>query len=295
MKNFILILAIAMFTTLSAEAQVKSDTRTMVAGPQPCLTITLPDTDPKFAQSEWKEYMKPYGRLGSVKGSKEMIVEDIHINAIGDGSLIKVYNLAEESVDGTRMIVWFDIGDGYLTETDSNYHIAEDFLLKFAHTVKVNLVAMDLEAQEKILEKLESNMASLKRQNDNLNETIENSKSNINEAEIGIPMNETHQENTRSEIEAQRDNVHAARDDEKAVKEEQKKLAKLQSSLDKLEKENDNFHKSIESNKAKITKAEQDIVENLQEQESVSSNIESQKAIVAAVQNKLNLLKQEEQ
>jgi predicted nucleic acid-binding Zn-ribbon protein len=88
--------------------------------------------------------------------------------------------------------------------------------------------------------------------------------------------------------------VQTVRDDEKALKAEQKKLAKLESSLDKLQKENKNFNKDIDTNKDKIAKAEQDIVDNLQEQESVTSNIESQKVIVEAVREKLDQLRMEE-
>ena len=294
MKTILSILTLVFLSSTILSAQVKYDKITMVAGPQPCLTIILPDTDSKFAQSEWKDYMKPYGRVSSVKGSKETVVESIHVDAIGDGNLIKVYNLAEESVEGVRMIVWFDIGEGYLMDTDSNYHIAETFLLRFAHKVKVDLVALDLEEQQKLLEKLESSLEKLQRENENLNNTIETSKGKINDAEIGIPINETNQDLARAEIETQRDYVNTVRDDPKALKTEQKNLAKLQNKLDKLQKENNDFHKDIDSNQDKIAKAEQDILENTQEQESISRDIESQKRIVDAVQNKLMDLKAQE-
>lgn len=294
MKTILSSLILVLLSSTILSAQVKYDKMTMVAGPKPCLTITLPDTDSKFAQSEWKDYMKPYGKVSSVKGSKETVVENIHVDAIGDGNLIKVYNLADESVAGTRFIIWIDIGEDYLTDQDSNYHIAEDFLLKFAHKVKVDLVALDLAEQQKILDKLQSDQEKLERNNEKLHKIIEDSKSIINEAEIGIPMNETNQNTMRADIEKQRDYVDKVREDPKALKTEQKKLAKLQNELDKLEREHNNFYKDIENNKDKIAKAEQDIIENLQEQESSRANIETQKTIVEAVQNKLNQLKEEQ-
>ncbi len=295
MKNFILTLFFVIITITMGIAQVKSETRTMVAGPQPCLTVSLPGADAKFAQSEWKDYLKPYGKVSSVKGSKETVVESIHISAIGDGSLLQVYNLPEETSDGTRMIVWIDIGEDYLADTDSNYHIAESFLLKFAHKVKVDLVAIDLEDQSKQLEKLESNLEKLQRTNEKLLETIEVAKASINDAEIGIPINETHQENARAEIDRQRDYVDIIRDDPKQLKAEKKKLAKLQNNLDKLEREHNGFHKDIENGKDKIVKAQQDIEENLAEQETVSADIENQKTIVNVVQQKHKTLKEQEE
>ncbi len=293
MKNLLLSFVVSALTMAGLTAQVKYETITMVAGPQPCLTIILPDTDPKFAQSEWKDYMKPYGSVGSVRGSKETVVDNIHISTIGDGSLIKVYNLAEPSLQGTRMIMWIDMGADYLMDTDSNYHIAETFLLNYAHKVKVDLVAIDLEDQQKALGKLESNLEKLQQSHAKLEETIESSKSKINDAEIGLPINDTNQDNARTEIEAQRKYVDQVRDDPKALKTENKNLAKLQNNLDKLQRENENFHKDIESNRDKIAKAEQDIVENLQEQNTVGREIESQRIVVEAVQNKLQSLKEE--
>ena len=295
MKKILLNLLLFVLLAHGMSAQVEAETVTMVAGPQPCLTILLPDTDAKFAQSEWKDYMKPYGKVSSVKGSKETVVQDIHVGAIGDGSLIQVYNLPESTVNGTRMIVWFDMGEDYLTASDSNYHIAEEFLLKFAHKVKVDMVSIDLQEQNKTLEKLESDLEKLVRDKEKLENTIESSKATINEAEIGIPINETNQENMRGEIEVQRDYVNTVRDDPKALKTEKKNLAKLQKDLDKLEREHENFHKDIQSSKDKISQAEQDIIENQQEQESVSRQIEDQKAVVEAVNGKLETLKKEQE
>ncbi len=294
MRNIILSLTVTIMAMGIAEAQLKWETITMVAGPQPCLTIILQDTDPKFAQSEWKDYMKPYGSVGSVKGSKETVVDNIHIGTIGDGSLIKAYNLAEPSLQGTRMILWIDMGENYLTEADSNHQLAEAFLLKFAHKVKVDIVAMDLEEQQKALGKLESNLEKLQQTNEKLHGTIESSKSKINDAEIGIPINETNQENMLADIETQKQLVAKVGDDPKALKAENKNLAKLHNNFDKLQRDNENFRKDIESNKDKIAHAEQDIVENLQEQDAVNREIESQKSIVEAVQKKLQSLKEEE-
>ncbi|MFK8103611.1 MAG: hypothetical protein AB8G15_13850 [Saprospiraceae bacterium] len=67
-----------------------------------------------------------------------------------------------------------------------------------------------------------------------------------------------------------------------------KALKKLESKLKKLKNANDNYHRDIENAKARIAKAEGNIIENEQEQVTAAEKIEAQKEIVKAVQERLN-------
>lgn len=291
MKKLILLLAVVLLFITSADAQVKPETIAMVAGAKPALTIFLPDVDPKFAQSIWKEYLKPYGKVSSVKGSKETVVESIHISAIGEGNLLEVYNLAEEATGGSRMIMWVDLGTEYLTPADTHYYLAENFLLKFGLEVKIAVVANDLDAQKKQLDKLQSNYEKLQKTNEKLIATIEDAKATISAAEIGIPANERDQEVARASIDNQKAVVETVRDDPKELKSQQKELAKLQKNLDNLERAHESYHKDIESSTATIAQAEQDIKDNLRDQELAQKDIDNQNKVIEVVQKKLDDLK----
>lgn len=68
---------------------------------------------------------------------------------------------------------------------------------------------------------------------------------------------------------------------------EEKRLKKVYATLKKLEKDNDRYHKEIENAKARIQRAEENIVKNLQDQEETQKNIEVQEEVVDEVRKRL--------
>nr|MDQ3017296.1 hypothetical protein [Bacteroidota bacterium] len=172
---------------------------------QPALTILLPGINVKLADATWKEYMKSYGKIARVKGSKENVASQVQILDIGGANRINVYSQSEEAGDGVNMIVWFDLGSGYLSSTayPKEYVAGVKFLKDYAHQVELERISNDLEAQSKLLDKAESNLDKLKRENDSLHKVIEDSKKRIAEAEKDIETNLQNQEVAQKEIGAQ--------------------------------------------------------------------------------------------
>lgn len=216
MKNSILTLFFAAFCLHISYAQVMEETRVMSTGSQPALTIVLQGADGKFVDAAWKEYMKPYGKISRVKSSKENVASDIQILDIGGVNRLKVYSLSEEVGDGTKMIVWFDLGPGFISSEayPKEYVAGVKFLKDFADKVKLDMITEELEAQQKVLSKAESNLTKLQRDNDNYHKIIEDSKKRIAQAEADIEKNLTDQQLAQKEIELQKD----------AVKEVEKRL-----------------------------------------------------------------------
>lgn len=186
-------------------AQVLECTQSMTAGTQPALSIVLPGADTKMVETLWKEYMKPYGKVARVKGSKESLAPDVQILDIGGVNRIKVYNLTEDTGDGAKMTVWFDMGNGYVNSTayPKEYVAGVNFLKDFAHEVKIEQIGNELEEQKKLLTKAENNLSKLHRENDSLHKIIEDSKKRIAEAEKDIETNLKEQELAQKEIGAQ--------------------------------------------------------------------------------------------
>lgn len=77
------------------------------------------------------------------------------------------------------------------------------------------------------------------------------------------------------------------------LEKEQDLLKKNNREFEKLKKDNIDLHKDIENYKAKIKKAEADIVTNEKNQDRSKSTIEAQTKIVETVQQKLNAVGQE--
>ena len=209
MKNIFYFLVFVLFTSFSAVAQVAEETRVMSAGSQPALVITLPGADMKFAETEWKEYMKTYGKMTRVKQSKESLVEGAQILDIGGVNRLNVYSISEAAGEGARMVVWIDMGGGFVNSTTFPNEYAESvkFLQSFAHKVKVDQIAIDLDAQQKALTKCQSNLTKLQRENDSLHKIIEDSQKRIAEAELDIVKNLQEQDLAQKEIDAQKTTV----------------------------------------------------------------------------------------
>lgn len=288
MKKYIFLLLIAVFASGLVTAQVTSENRVMVTGSQPALVVKLKGADPKFAEAEWKDYTKSYGKVIKVKGSKESVIEGIHVKDIGQGTLLNVYSLATPSVDGTDMIVWFNRGGSYLESSDKEYATAAEFLQTFAIKVNVDMIALDLEEQQKKQTKLENDLTRLQKVNENLHKDITNAKAKIDQAEIDIPLNERAQETAQADIANQKGVVESVKENPEEYKIQQKLLAKLESNYTKLQKENESLHKTVTDSNAKIKQAELDIETNLAEQKTAEQAIADQKVVVDLVQKKLD-------
>ncbi|HJW31302.1 MAG TPA: hypothetical protein VJ508_18870 [Saprospiraceae bacterium] len=222
MKN-LLIVSCFMLAALTIRAQVAEETRVMSAGSQPALTIMLPGADTKFTDAEWKDYMKPYGKVSRVKQAKENMVEGAQILDIGGVNRLNVYSLSESSGDGTKLLMWIDMGGGFVNSTTfpKEYAEAVKFLQTFGHQVKVDQISIDLENQQKQLTKDQNALAKLQRENDNLHKVIEDAQKRIAEAESDIAKNLKDQEAAQKEIDAQKttvDTVQKKLDDTKAHK-----------------------------------------------------------------------------
>ncbi len=209
MKNLLLITLFLFAVCLSLTAQVAEETRVMSVGSQPAMTIILQGADTKFADAEWKEYMKTYGKISRVKQSKENVVEGAQILDIGGVNRLNVYSLSEAVADGAKMIVWIDMGGGFISSSTfpKEYAEAVKFVQAYGHKVKVDQIAIDLEAQQKALDKLENNLGKLQRENDSLHKVIEDAKKKIAQAEQDIVQNLKDQELAQKEIDAQRTTV----------------------------------------------------------------------------------------
>ena len=288
MKKYIFLLLPAVFMSALLSAQVTAENRVMVTGSQPALVVKLKGADPKFAEAEWKDYTKSYGKVIKVKGSKESVIEGIHVKDIGQGTLLNVYSLATPSVDGTDMIVWFNRGGSYLESSDKEYATAEEFLKTFAIKVNVDMIALDLEEQQKKQSKLENDLTRLQKVNENLHKDITNAKAKIDQAEIDIPLNVKAQETAQADIANQKGVVESVKENPEEYKIQQKLLAKLESNYTKLQKENESLHKTVTDSNAKIKQAELDIETNLEEQKAANQAIADQKIVVDLVQKKLD-------
>ncbi len=205
MKNLIF-LSLLVLTSLTLHSQVVQDTRAMSKGSQPAMTLVVPGTDTKFIGTEWKDYTKNYGKLTKVKNGKEYEIEGTHILDIGGVNLINVYALSETVNEGTKVVVWIEMEGQFINPSDfpKEYRSAVNWLEDFGHKVDVDMIALDLENQQKSLAKFQDNLAKLQHENDNLQKVIADAKQKIADAELSINANLEAQAAAQKDIDTQK-------------------------------------------------------------------------------------------
>ena len=193
-------------------AQISEQSASMVHGSQNALVVDFPDASPKFIDSKWREFMRKHGRAKKVKKSKELLV-NARILKIGGVNSVGIYARSESASSGARLFTWFDNDGTYVSSSDGDaYQGATELLEDFRHKIKVDLIAIDLDDQEKALGKLENKLKKLVRDNEGFHRDIEVAQEKIRKAEENIVKNNEDQELTNQDIAAQKGVVDQVRE-----------------------------------------------------------------------------------
>ena len=148
-----------------------------------------------------------------MKKSSEYVVEDAQVLHIGGTQLVDIYARTEESGSASQLVMWVDLNGEYVNSDDHGdaFDGCVELLEDFRHQVQVDLIAIELDEQTKALDKLESEMSKLRKDNDKYHKIIEDAKERIAKAEADIAKNLQDQELTSREIEAQMEIVSGVR------------------------------------------------------------------------------------
>ncbi len=212
MKNqLLLIFCTFLIASLSLNAQISEQSKSMSEGIQNALVLELPDTNDKFVNKLWKKYLKGFKGGKSKKNKKEnqVYTSNIKIPEIGGSDALDIYTRTTEIGDDVQLSLWVDLGGTFLTSSEhpEEYLEGEKLLMRFGLEVTKEKIKIEIEKEENKLKKLEKTMKKLKRANDNYHRDIEQAKEKIKKAENNIEENEADQENTDKLIEEQKEMV----------------------------------------------------------------------------------------
>jgi len=176
--KLISILTICIISTITLTAQVEEENRVMSKGSQPALTLFVPGTDPKFLETEWKDYTKNLGKAVKVKSSKEFLIEGAQILDVGGVNKINVYATGENFNAGAKVIIWMEMGSGFINKNDfkKEWEAAAKWVADFGHKVEVAQSTIDLKNQQELLDKLNANLTKLLEENESLTEKLAQNK-----------------------------------------------------------------------------------------------------------------------
>ncbi|PSR09802.1 MAG: hypothetical protein DA408_21025 [Bacteroidetes bacterium] len=154
MKRFtIYTTALLLGLSLSLQAQVNSERKTMSEGVYEAQVIQIPNLDAKAVGNLWEDFMKDNynARTKYNRKTKEYFTDDASIAGIGMGNTIDIYTTVEDKSGGSELSMWINLGGAYLSrrEQGDRYLEAEKMLISFGLETAKETVRLDVKAQEK--------------------------------------------------------------------------------------------------------------------------------------------------
>jgi valyl-tRNA synthetase len=206
--TYLLIIAFSCFT-LSLNAQVREQTRSMSQGTESALVIKIPNTNEKLVAEVWQDYIKDAykGKTKWNRKEKEWFTDNVSITAIGGVNTVDLYTAISKSGQDVELALWCDLGGAFLSSRDhrDRYDEAEKMLMRFSMEVAKAGVMAELDDQMKELKKLESDLKKLQNENERYHKDIEKAEEAIQKAKEGIVKNEKEQERAAEIIKKQND------------------------------------------------------------------------------------------
>lgn len=199
----------------SLQAQTTNERKTMSEGVYEAIVIQIPDLDAKTVGDLWTDFSKDfYGtRAKYNRKTKEYFSDDAEIAAIGKGNTIDIYTRIEDKNNGSELSMWINLGGAYLeanTHAD-RYLEAEKMLIRFGLESAKENVRMEIKAQEKALDDLESDLKKLGADKERLERDIVKAQEAIARAEEEIKSNVQSQDDKEAEIKAQQELIEATK------------------------------------------------------------------------------------
>lgn len=208
MRNIILSFLILFSASQVSLAQLYEKAVPMSEGNKNALTLTLPRISVKDAEKVWQQYMDDYydSKAKWNRKTKEWIISDAEIVALGRGKAVDMYTTFDKSGDGVEVNLWVDLDGEFLTsrEYPDRYTDAEKMMMRYALEVAKASVQEEIDAEEKELDGMETDLRKLKNANKRYQRDIERAQEAIRKAEENIVKNVREQEDTVKKIELQK-------------------------------------------------------------------------------------------
>lgn len=209
MKNLMLSILLIAITFQFASAQLYEKAVPMSEGNNNALTLRLPEISVKDAEKVWQQYMDDYydSKAKWNRKTKEWIIDDADIVALGRGKNVDLFTTFEKSGEGVSVNLWIDLDGEFLTSRSypDRYTDAEKLMMRYALEVAKASVQKDIDDEEKQLGRMETDLRKLKNANDRYHKDIERAEEAIKKAEDNIVKNVREQEDMVKKIEMQKE------------------------------------------------------------------------------------------
>ena len=220
MKNLLLLTLTLIFTGFTSYAQLELDNysfdpelkeanRLMSKGEVNSYSVIIDGVSKKDIEKSWHKYMKDCDtKCKWDKGTKEFLANDAKISSISDNT-IDVYTQLLESNNRVELVVWMDLGAGFLSTVDhaERAKAGKAFIMNFATEMEKKRVDNFRKNEEDKLGGMQKDMKNLQKDKGKLEKSIEEYQQKIEEAKQKIAENVEKQGLKEKEIKAQGDYI----------------------------------------------------------------------------------------
>lgn len=208
MKKLTFLLFTYFICAFSANAQIKinEDTLSMSQGLKNGFSVEMLQIAPEDAGKRWAKYLKKYkGKTKKSKNLTEWFTNDAKMKLISNNT-VDLYAVFTPIQDGTRLIVWYDLGGTYL---NSEIHgeraiTGKKVLYDFALATKKEQALAKIEEEKEKLSQIQGNLDKLSKNEIEFLKTIEDLKAKIATLEADVKETKSTQSKKQAELQAQK-------------------------------------------------------------------------------------------
>jgi hypothetical protein len=283
MKKLLTLLACSSALLLSAQTPVNNASFTFTGGVYPTFTTLYNKADAGMVEKWYKDQLKPIS--SDMGGKKEVMSIGTRLPEISSDT-IRVFVRVDQpkKSEDVTVHVAFRV-NGAFVGPDSEARQLEgcrSWMYQRAVMLKKEMVQKELDEATRQSLRLESDMASLKKEQERAQGTLEKTQQRITDDEKDKAETEGHLVTMNNKVEAKRQEVANG-----PTEENSKELQNLLKEQGKLKSTNEKLTKSIADGKNKVLDVQEQLKKNLGDQDVKSKAIDAQKKLVEDLRTKL--------
>ncbi|MCW5908402.1 MAG: hypothetical protein KIS94_11120 [Chitinophagales bacterium] len=297
MNKFILLLAavtLPFFISAQQKIRVVQLIQNCSKGEQNAYQTIIPQATLKDVEKDWKTYIKAKSKGKVEERSGEIFIYGaVNKNIAPEG--FNLFSTLLETTEGVLLTAWFMRADSVFMSRETapdKTLAAEKYLYDFAIIEYKAAVKNELNAENKKLAALESDLKQLINDEEKASKKINENERSISRTRTEIRTNENDQRLKKDQITKQKATVESLKstpgDAQKAA---EKTLKGLENELKKLVNENERLHKQIDKAEKEIREEQRNVDRSKQDQYLKRSDIDRQKTVCKSVADKLSNIK----
>lgn len=283
MKKHLTLLALFVTFAVSAQTEVRNASYTFAGGVYPTYSVVFNGTDKAAVEKWFKDQLKPIS--SDMAGKKEVMSIGTRLPEVSSDTM-RVFVKADQpkgSKDVTAHVA-FRVNMAFVgpDNEERQREGCRNWMYQNSVSFKKNIAQKELEAGQKKLGLLESDLAGLVKEKDRAQNTIEKTQHNIIDDEKDKVEAEGEGKILETKVEAKRQEVATA-----STAENTKELQSMMKDQEKLRKKAIKLTGSIGDGQKKIEELQFQIKKNLAEQDTKGKAIAAQKIVVEELTTKL--------